>query len=226
MNPKNQLQEYCQKRGLVLPKYHTKRVGGEPHNPEFQSEVTLNEIYISGDITRSDSGVNDNHIIVPGDTCGSKKQAELSAATFVLDMLEHIKTQNTKHYQTGENIYIYIDIENVHIGDFLEHHKFHGNFYMTGVATANHPAIKKISQGIKLRTINSDHKDAADTLMIYDIGLCIERGYSGTYIIVTKDHFAASLCEIINSDLGHLSKAYRCKSMEQLEEILERFIKK
>ena len=213
MNPKNQLQEHCQKRGLELPKYKTKKVGGESHQPEFRSSVTMNEMNMMTECE--------------GDVFSSKKHAELSAASHMLDRLEHIKTQNTVIYDnTEEDIYIYIDIENIHIGDFMEHHNFHGNFYITGVATANHPAIKKISQGIELRTIKSDHKDAADTLMIYEIGLCIERGYNGTYIIVTKDHFAASLCEIINSDLGQISKAYRCKSMDQLEEILTVYSKK
>ena len=81
MNPKNQLQEYCQKLGIELPKYKTCRTGGESHNPKFQSSVT-----IEGFVTKF------------GELKHNKKEAEMSAASYMLNSIDQHHQENIKHY--------------------------------------------------------------------------------------------------------------------------------
>ena len=206
MNPKNQLQEYCQKNGIGLPNYQTDRIGGESHKPTFQSSVTI-----------------EGFETCFGELKHTKKEAELSAASYMLGCINQYHQNNIKYYTnpTDTDILVYIDLENIHVGDFMDHHKFGVvGFSVIGVATANHPSLKSVSLDIRLLTIESDHKDAADTLMIYEIGKSVEQG-GGTYIIVTKDHFAAPLVEILRSQN---IKAYRCKSMEELDKVLDKVL--
>lgn len=212
VNPKNQLQEFCQKHSLALPKYTIERVPWEgDHDPRFQSSVT-----VTWDKTYNGTG----------DIEKTKKQAEIAAAEFMLGVIEGVKNTNIKRYQRHvKDVCVYIDLENIHIGDFFDHHEFPDRgFYFTGYATANHPSLKNIPSILNLLTVDSDHKDAADTLMIYDIGKSVGHDSSGIYVIVTKDHFAAPLVEILNSDTDIVEPiAYRCKSMEDIDSLLEQY---
>ena len=210
-NPKNQLQEFCQKNKLELPKYETTYVNGIKSG--FRSKVTITwkcKISKFGNISKN------------------KKFAELSAATFILDKIRQVHDSNIKrNYKfLGNNpVYIYIDMENIHIGDFFDHHEFPDvGYYFTGFSTYDHPSIRNVPSNMEIITLRSDHKDAADTLMIFHIGRTIDYCQGKTIIIVTKDHFAASLVEIINSNHGVGSKGYRCKSMDELDNVLDQFI--
>lgn len=207
MNPKNQLQEYCQKNGIKLPEYNTCRIGGEAHCPEFESFVEI-----------------EGFDTVFGEIKNSKKQAGLSAASVMLGIINQHHNENIKYYTNPTpkpyGVHIYIDLENIHMGDFMDHHKFGEGMYVIGVATTNHPSLRTVSPDINLLTTESDHKDAADTLMIYDIGKSVGHD-SDTCIIVTKDHFAAPLVEILQSQ--HI-EAYRCKTMEDLDTVLEKYL--
>lgn len=212
-NSKNKLQEFCQKNDIELPKYTTECITCEGDNrPRFQSSVRINwdKIY-------NTSGSIENN----------KKHAELMAAKAMLHLIKGINKGKIKHYSRGIlDICVYIDLENVSLGNFFEYHKFPDKgFYFVGVATSSHPSLKSVPEFIKIITVDSDHKDAADTLIIFDIGRSVEHS-GGTYIIVTKDHFAAPLCEIINSERysGYGAKAYRCKSMDDLDIMLDKHI--
>jgi double-stranded RNA binding protein len=78
-SPKNMLQEYYQKKSLPLPSYKTRRVGGQDHMSVWSSVVTIEH----GNMFE---GVN----------CGSKKEAELSAASFALQYLDKKKKTKKK----------------------------------------------------------------------------------------------------------------------------------
>jgi hypothetical protein len=217
-NSKNQLQEFCQKYRLGLPKYTTKKIT-DRKVPNFQTTVTLTW---------------DKTYTTTGDIKNNKKSAEKSSAENMLNIIKSIKEQRIKHFMIRSNsqisdnikIFIYIDMENIHIGDYFEYHHFDENFNFIGVATSNHSSLNNQNElyKVKILSINSDHKDAADTLMIYDIGNSIRIHGKSIYIIVTKDHFAAPLVEIINSQLGYGSKGYRCKTLDELEQILDQIL--
>jgi len=216
-NPKNRLQEFCQKKGLDLPRYETRKIDPNEHPPRFKSRVT---------ITLNDNSPNPN-INLSGDIKSSKKSAELSAAAHMLEIIKDIQSENVKRYPTptDRSVYVYIDMENVHVGDFFDHHEFPDvGYYFQGFATENHPSIRNPPSNINIITTKSDHKDAADTLMIYWIGSAIHSLQGNVIIIVTKDHFAASLVEILNGKHGRGSQAYRCKSVEELDTVLNSLV--
>ncbi len=88
MNPKNILAENCQKihkNNNTLPIYNPKRIGGSDHSPIWICEVKMynGKTYI-------------------GDKCGTKKEAEFSAAQKALD---------SKLYQTNPSIKLYTEKE-------------------------------------------------------------------------------------------------------------------
>ena len=216
MNSKNLLQEFCQKRGLALPKYETGLAGGMAHNPRFVSSVIVT--------------YEETLYKVTGDTAGNKKEAEMNAAEMLLSKLDAVQKENTKHYKpsTRSAIYVMIDLENIHVGDFFDHKVFHrsySEFSFVGCATEGHPSLKNIQSSsgndiIKIISIKSSHKDATDTLMIFGVGALVSQDNTAIFVIVTKDHFGAPLVEIINQDE---STGYHLKSMEELEDWLEQY---
>lgn len=123
------------------------------------------------------------------------------------------------------------------MGDFFEQRRFDDNFHFIGFATEKHPAINNLDNSVKIITIKSDRRDAADTLMIgyasklvhMDIYSEINDIYNGDDIIhveiliVTKDHFGPSLVDYINNHssiklpIGSIT-AYSIKDLEELIE--------
>ena len=73
---KNQLQELCQSNGIPLPSYNTIKIGGEPHNPIFQSTCHIGELY------RFKSSNKDKDNLLT-----SKKLAEKNVAKIAYDSL-------------------------------------------------------------------------------------------------------------------------------------------
>jgi len=80
LNPKGRLQEWCQGRGVELPKYESLRIGGDDHTPLFNAVVTLPNI----------CGVKKN---VHSGQGTSKKQAEQRAAEDTLRYIEESWTE-------------------------------------------------------------------------------------------------------------------------------------
>ena len=73
-NPKGKLLELFQERGLILPLFDTKRVGGTDNLPEFKCKLSGN--------------FNKKEIVIEGDSSNNKKEAEKDAAVKFLMELE------------------------------------------------------------------------------------------------------------------------------------------
>nr|QBK91671.1 MAG: double-stranded RNA binding motif-containing protein [Pithovirus LCPAC302] len=208
MNPKNQLQEFCQKRSMVLPRYDTVQIESIYNYPQFNCRVILtynNIIYQTDGYNKS-----------------NKKKAELSAANAMLNKLDEIRTSETQYYESKNvNVIIYIDMENIHIGDFFETRKFGKGIYFQGVVTDNHSSIKAAPKELKIHTIQSDRRDAADMLIVW---LAAQQDSGSTIVVITKDHFGSGLVDIINDvKYGCGSVGVRLKTMDKLHEWLNQY---
>jgi hypothetical protein len=201
LNPKNQLQEFCQKHKSPLPVYHTVK-----KNSGFSSTVTI--VY------------NENKYHETNDPdFQSKKLAEKQVASCMLKKLDHIIQSETVEYTSRQTIYVLVDMENVHMGNFFHGRKFSKNIRFIGFSTENHPSINVAPPEIyQIETIRSDRKDACDILII---------GYATklsdmdniTIVIITKDHFGPGLVDYI-CHLNPKCKAISIKHPEGLLDIL------
>ena len=181
-NHKNILQEFCQKNKLPLPKYTS--VTNHTSQGEFISEVT---IYY-----------NDQVVSKQGSRERTKKEAEKSAAAFMLLKIEEIRKTMIKKYDTEHDIYVLIDLENIHIGYYFDLKSFGENYHFVGFATAEHASLRSVPSWLSIKTIKSDRRDAADTLIIAHAALLINEISEGEIVIVTKDHFGPSLVDYIH----------------------------
>lgn len=207
MNHKNVLQEFCQKNKLLLPEYSTNKTNNHTNNNrEFISEVKI--IY------------NNIEYIVMGSYQTNKKAAEKSAAAAMLIRIETIREKEIKHYSSDNQIYILIDLENVHIGDYFDLRRFGNNYHFVGFAIEAHASLKNIPSWLSVETIKSDRRDAADTLIIGYAAVLVNKLLNGKkehheLIIVTKDHFGPSLVDYIT----HVSPNFKSRTIKSLNDL-------
>lgn len=193
-NSKNQLQEYCQKRQLPLPVYDTKHTGPS-HSPDFMSTVVFK-------LKRE----SDTYQRIKGEIKKKAIEAEKSAATIALMKLSDTKNKFT--IKSDNQLTILWDMENVNAKEFFENNYIDGSGIKTiGFVTAHHPQSLIPYPFDKTVKINSYHRDSADMALVMYLSSSITNGRGGHYIIVTKDHFAASLNECVkNNDIFPLNK--------------------
>ena len=203
---KNQLQEICQKMNFLFS-YDTTHTGGQPHCPIFGSKVTV--IYNNEEMTDYGFG-------------STKKKAELSAAEDMVNRINNLIEDKIEHFSLSctDEIYILIDMENIHMGNFFERFKFGDEFHFIGFSAENHPSTKNCSDRIEIKTIKTDRKDGCDILMIgYTAQLIMNNNLD--IIIVTGDHFGPGLVDYIHSYKDKIHA--RCvKSVDELINVIKR----
>jgi hypothetical protein len=199
MNYKGLLQEYCQKRGMSLPKYNTTFTNGK-----FVSSVIVNDYFyeISERLTTYDT----------------KKEAEQVIAEYALSQIEK-KNESEKHsfniHLTEEfqpTTSLFIDIENkqtilndleerINMDCFSNHENgFQDSVYFYVFISKYHHLYKKIkdTKYCAVFEIDSPNKDAADVYMTY---MCASLGEDFKNIgIVTGDHFGHTLVQILKDE--------------------------
>ena len=194
MNSKNLLQEICQKTKFPLPVYTTIK-----SNDLFLATVKVTYNGIDYEAT--------------GEERARKTEAEISAAQEMLLTLKSLREQQIQRFTAYRDIYVLIDIENIHLGDFFEHYQFNDKYHFIGFATENHPSITVCSPQIEIKTIKSSQKDAADILLIY---YASHISTYGRIIIVTKDHFGQTFADLINSQ----SESHLCQTVKSLSDLI------
>ena len=174
---KNQLQEFCQKRKIPLPTYKTSKV-----KMGFISIVTIPY----------------KGLTTQGNTKPTKKKAEISAAEELLIVIKN--NQTVTKYTSDQDIYVLIDMENIHMGDYFDLKCFSSKYKFIGFATKNHSSLNVSSPNINVHTIESSRRDACDIMMIGYTSRLVMKLFGPTQIyIVTKDHFGEGLVDYINS---------------------------
>lgn len=191
---KNQLQEFCQKHKIALPVYKTKTVQGN----KFQSEVSINY----------------NHLIGVGKISLNKKSSEKSSAKNLLDNIKG--NQVIKRYISDKDIYVLIDMENIHMGNYFELKHFSNHYNFLGFATKNHSSINIASSNIIINTIESSRRDACDIMMIGYTSRLVMTVSNTVIYVVTKDHFGEGLVDYINSLDTKNVEIYNIKSPRDL----------
>ena len=95
-DPKGELQELMQGRGLALPVYSVLEVDGPDHAPVYKVESS---VQIS-----DDPAIETKKIVCKGDG-SSIKCAEQSAAKFLLEKLRSLGVKKSSWFQNGEKKY-------------------------------------------------------------------------------------------------------------------------
>jgi len=187
-NYKGRLQELCQKRHIEIPIYTTEKLPSASHIPLFQSTIItqLLEVPVWGQIS------------------GTKKSAENSAAHEALKIIE-VEFEQKKFIWTGKPMAILIDIENQAkaLDHILNHFDVTQSNIMIFVFLSEYSALihslPESSENIKIITCKSYRQDAADTLLILETGKLLSENTFDQFMIISQDHFAKTLEEIIIS---------------------------
>lgn len=201
-NPKNKLQEYCQKNGLNLPKYHS-TWSGNPHEPQWSTtlEISLNHHNQTSQVLQ-----------FMGFTCKSKKEAEKSAASDVLRYIDSITVKKKNyvfdHYQDQAKFLLFIDLENC---PHMHKQQFPKNYYVIGFVSMCSPIYNKISEikkNMAIVTIKKARKDLVDHLMSFYIGNILSTIKNDQKVLIaTKDNAGMCVIDILQT-LGISAELY------------------
>lgn len=186
MSAKNKLQEYYQKRGEDLPKYETKRLGGDDHNPTWLSYLCL-----------------------PGGkkfarmSNGKKKDIEMLIAEDALQALKMSKGMSlyTFNIPTSKRLAILVDIENCPkvLTQFKDVASV--NIDLFGFLSEKHCLVrryKNISDSrLNVVYVPTGRQDGADIALTLAAGAILQANLYRSYIIISGDHFAAALADCI-----------------------------
>lgn len=200
------MQEYFQSLGLSLPKYKTRKVAGEDHNPKWQSTVTLPDgSQFTGhtkcrkvdaecsaakkaikNMDTEDMSEDEKEITKPKDRIRKKKKK---------------KEKQTTSIDTAPKIML-IDLENIFLNDkMLQYLVEDDTTHVIGFISAFHSNADK-EYPIEVYKINSPAKEAADHAMSFHAGylttiLSQTREDYPQFIIVSRDTSAANLVALI-----------------------------
>jgi len=209
MSSKNKLQEFFQKKNLPLPIYHTNRTGGKDNDPRWICTVKL---------------CNDE--IICSEPFSNKKACELDAASKALLLIESHDNQlyykNEKHiFDIKSTVIILVDGENKPVIPIKFINEVSTSASLIVYISKGHPNKPKFQEHeIKIIEVDSTRKDAVDIAIVMDSA----RIHTDHIIIVTGDHFGATLVEILNKESEHLSKqppGHLARTYEELLNILE-----
>jgi hypothetical protein len=185
---RNELQEWCQKRGHVPPCYVSNQTG-PPHKPVWRTAVTVF-------FKDSQSGFF-------GEDGPSKKEAEASAASMVLKWIQANETPEkgppTKVKVTKRTA-IMVDVENMpRLISQLP--VFEGPVTIFAFVGKHHH-LASVDYGDEVTKIlsPSTRPDGTDTCMQVHAGRFLMENEYDLYLIATRDHFGGALVEMIESD--------------------------
>jgi len=212
LNYKNQLQEFCQKYNLELPKYQIE----ELHRPDTQNWFTAT--------------VDVNLHFYRGPVRNSKREAELAVAEIAyLDIQD--KITHRKIVYKGPVTSILIDVENKpkiieELYEWVEINKS-PHLIVIGVISANHPLVLSGSlfrstsgywqpnEKTSIIKVNSTRADASDTWLSFLAGKLLGQGMLGSRcLIISHDHFAHSLAECLQEH------GVKCQVVVTVQQIL------
>ena len=186
---RNQLQEWCQKRGHVLPCY-TSTQSGSPHKPTWKSSVI---IILDG-----------NQSDFFGDECPTKKESEANAASKVLEWI----TANGIPYEGVPSPKVKVTIRTAILVDVENMPKLISQLpVFEGPVTifafvGKHHHLAEMDYGDEVIKIlsPSTRPDGTDTCMQVHTGRFLMENQYDVYLIATRDHFGGTLMEMIESN--------------------------
>jgi hypothetical protein len=181
MSAKNQLQEFFQKQQLPLPKYTIHRVGGPDHRPQYQSTLSYNDVVLTGAIF------------------SNKGQATLDVAEQALKLLN---TSEPLKIQSPDRTALFVDVENMpHFIDEVQK-KIEGMTIYAFVGHHHHLSNKEWLSPIIKILVHSTRPDGTDTAMQVYVGYHLAHHNYDRYYIATRDHYGATLVEMISVQPG------------------------
>jgi hypothetical protein len=206
MSYKNILQEFYQKKGDPVPRYVTRKVGGQPHQPIWSSIVLV-----------ADGST------YYGEELGDKKAAEQSAAKVAYESVIGTVSTRATVKEINNKIIIFVDGENKpnFVQQFYEHYKA-PNSIVKFYTTDGHPSQSKIKQFInepnfELHVAYSTRPNSVDTLILIDLGRNIDEYCDYQFVLASSDKFASAAAEnLTNEKLSVIS----VREFEQLQKYI------
>lgn len=207
---KNSLQEFCLKNKHSLPFYDTKKIGGDPHEPEWFSIVTV--------VLCAAENKSGQSISIPGEVSSSKIAAEKSAAQTMLDSLTVAASSDSSELPSvdsesfvsvdkyTDSLAILVDVENMPGMIFsavtlVQKHPKANIRIFACVGKHHHSAGKNFGKHVTKIVVPTTRKDGVDTFIQMYVGHMLHASLFKSYAIVTRDHFGHALAELIESEV-------------------------
>ncbi len=192
-NKKNKLQEFCQKQKIGLPLYEQ-----------------INNMY--GFVSSVSLKFQGKDFICLGSPKNNKKNSEKSAAEKLLHKLDEFIIINKQKIVSVTPVYVLIDLENIHVKDFLDSYHFE-NIYFIGFSSKNYQVY---TENMNIKVVDSLRRDAADILLtMYVAKLVLEK--AGDIIVISKDHFGSAIEACVKSlDSEYMFEVNHVLSLDEL----------
>jgi hypothetical protein len=207
-NPKNILQQYCQKHKLPVPIYKTKSKGHQ-HKLLWKARVILFD----------GSAIN-------GSYTSTKVHAEMIAAENALKYI--VKSNkpnkpNNGYREVQKRTCLLVDVENLpsFIDDVVSNIR---GLDIYGFVGKHHCLVDKDLPNNAIKIVSpSTRKDGTDSCMQMYVGYLLTLNKYDTYYIATRDHFGGALVDVIlgsNEILGLDIKNIKAFEVTKVEHIV------
>ncbi len=211
-NPKNRLQEHCTRHHLAPPLYQepVRLADTADHTPLWQSTLVMH----SGQVCQ-------------GEPRTTKTDAEMSSAQRALDLLAlqemppvprdntNVSTTTTSPMTIPKRVLL-IDVENM--PKFAAHlSEQHRRDFQCYAFVGEHHALadREQPQGVARVLSPSTRTDGTDSFMQVFAGILLAQGCTH-FVVVTRDHFGAALCDALRSVPTHCAEARVVTHVRQL----------
>jgi hypothetical protein len=192
MSSKNNLQEHCQKNKLDIPKYNTVRIGGDDHNPIWQSDLTVfNKTFTAQGKTKKEA----------------EQQVADAATKNIVNLKVTVDTSPTQYSRSQkynsindikfahyDNI-VLVDAENQDLDEKITDNK-KTLFIMFAAKNTSKNWVFKFQELYNNTCIFLSEcvgKDAADHLLTFYLGKLSVIAPDKKYYVLTKDHYGEYL---------------------------------
>lgn len=188
VNPKSTLHELCQSNHQQAPFYTTQRIGGEDHSPHFQCTITMWD-----------------RTVYMGDACGSKRDAESSAASKVLSRMTYLEHEETV---------VLVDADNFpnFAGPFS---RDTSTIYVFHSKDCKVSPIYKGDDSVCIHDIESPTIYASHIAMSVCMGALLHEGKFTNYVIVAGNKMATGLCDMISRNVTGLYKGQKATHVKK-----------
>ena len=227
-NPKNALQETFQRSDLPLPTYETKRVGGPSHLPIWKSTVKLFDgRTFEGDLESSKTGSEmsaaakalftlkpkttsaDSKLVLTTENALSDEKTLDQAPSLWLSRMT-LQPYSSPYLSLASKftktlkgyVVLLIDYENIPelVRQSTQRLDVTNLSIYSFVGMHHHAADKDHGPNITKVISKSSRKDGVDSCIQVHVGAFLNDQTYDAYMIATRDHFGASLIDMISSD--------------------------
>ena len=193
------LNDHCQKHSMIYPKFNTEKVAGDEHQPLFQCKLIFEYKSYTSALLNTKSKCEEEICRKIYQDLDIKYKKDSGNIKIHQNLTEFLRFLDQEKKSKSSLKLMIIDLENVSNIDWDNVKNYENSHTIVVVKGVSGSAkIQRTDIVLSMLIAQSSGKDAADTLMILIVGASYT--IIDEYIIISKDHFAATLKDIVYTD--------------------------